>query len=66
MFCGKCNNDLSECTCLDVDERMATLKNSPYLAFKWCRKCDKHYARCRCEEPQFYITGVKEPPQKLN
>lgn len=25
------------------------------VAFKWCRLCDKHYARCKCESPQFYI-----------
>ena len=66
MFCGKCQNDLSECTCPDIDERMASLKNSPYLAFKWCVKCDKHYARCRCAEPEFIVTGMPKIPAKEN
>ena len=21
----------------------------------WCKACDKHYARCKCETPQFYV-----------
>lgn len=52
MFCAKCQKDLSECSCPDIKERLASLKNSPYLAMKWCVKCDNHYSQCRCENPE--------------
>lgn len=66
MFCMNCQNDLVDCTCPDLKERLASLKNSPNLAIKWCKKCDNHYAQCKCAEPQFYITGMPEKKDKLN
>lgn len=59
MYCAKCQKDLSKCTCPDIKERLASLKNSPYLAMKWCVKCDNHYSQCKCESPEFTITGTK-------
>jgi hypothetical protein len=51
MWCMKCQNDLSECTCPDIEERMASLKGSSHLVMRWCSVCDKHYALCKCENP---------------
>ena len=56
MFCSKCNHDLNECVCADIDTRLRELSDKgSHMMFKWCLTCDKHYARCRCEEPIFGI-----------
>ena len=56
MFCGKCNKDLQECICFDIDTRLLELSNKGgSFLFKWCLNCNKHYARCRCKEPLFGI-----------
>ncbi len=61
MYCVKCNHTLGECTCEDIEERLASPSQSPYLAFKWCKRCDKHYEFCKCENPLWVIkTGNKE------
>lgn len=31
MYCCKCNNDLADCTCPDLKERLESLKNCEYL-----------------------------------
>jgi hypothetical protein len=31
MFCTQCHNDLSECTCTDLKERLEKLAKSPHL-----------------------------------
>jgi len=53
VFCVKCKNDLSQCTCPDIDERLASLNNSPHFIYKKCRKCGKHYKRCTCPIPDW-------------
>jgi len=53
MFCGKCKSQISECTCDDIDERMAVLNNNPHFIYKKCRTCEKHYQRCKCENPDW-------------
>ena len=55
MFCIKCQHDLGECTCLDLKERMDKLSGSSYLAMRWCRKCDNHYAVCKCKKPDWHV-----------
>ena len=47
---------MADCQCPDRDEQLRKIAYDPksYVAFKWCRKCDKHYARCKCEQPEFY------------
>lgn len=37
MICVKCNKDLTRCICDDIDERIESLKDSPYLAIDWER-----------------------------
>ncbi len=46
---------MAQCGCADADARLRQASDSTYVAFKWCRTCDKHYARCRCVEPNFGI-----------
>lgn len=57
MRCGKCGTGFDKCTCPNADERLKSLAFDPkgFVAFKWCRTCDKHYARCKCETPAFYL-----------
>lgn len=61
MYCVKCRNDLVDCTCGDLNERLAGLNNSPHFIYKKCRKCTLHYARCKCEDPDWTTShdGVK-------
>jgi hypothetical protein len=65
MVCQTCG-PIAQCTCPDCDERLKDVAFGPrykFLMFKWCRTCDKHYARCRCETPAFYIvSGGTEIP----
>lgn len=56
MECGKCLNDLHDCACADVDERLRSATDLDGFAARWCMECDKHYARCRCAEP---IWGIR-------
>jgi len=49
----KCQKDLSECICEDIDKKFENLKNDPNFIFKMCRLCGKHYQRCRCENPDW-------------
>lgn len=53
MFCAKCQNDLADCTCPDIEERLAEIADSPYIIYRACLKCRNHYARCRCEKPEW-------------
>jgi len=49
MFCMRCQNELADCICSDIDERLASLGYHPNLAFRICAKCNLHYARCKCK-----------------
>jgi len=51
MWCMKCNNDLANCTCDDLQERLEKLADSPNLSIQWCARCNKHHSRCKCESP---------------
>ena len=58
MWCMKCNNDLMECVCPDIEERLATLSGpGGPLVSRWCVACNKHYAGCKCENP---VWGVRQ------
>lgn len=52
--CGICDVTMDKCVCLDADERLRSITDGR-VAMKWCRKCDRHYGRCKCEVPQFYV-----------
>jgi hypothetical protein len=57
LGCTVCNTDIEFCTCPNRDQLLHDIAYDPegHVAIKWCRGCDKHYARCKCEEPAFYV-----------
>lgn len=59
LLCATCRQTIGQCTCTDADARMRQLARDPScpIILKWCRACDKHYARCRCTMPDFCIVG---------
>ena len=56
MFCTKCQNDLSQCICDDIKERLASLHGNKYVTYKLCKKCGEHYKRCQCKEPEWVLS----------
>ena len=60
MWCGKCNNDFSDCTCPDLQERLDSLDG--VLIYRKCMKCQQHYSRCKCKEPVWGTNETKEQP----
>jgi hypothetical protein len=61
--CTICNQSVETCSCAETDARLKATSESPNVMFKWCRRCDRHYARCRCEAPAFYLrSGGQEVP----
>jgi len=64
MICTTCRHTIGACTCPDADQKLHDLAygDAP-LTFKWCLTCDRHYARCQCATPDFYvIANGKEVP----
>lgn len=55
MFCGVCKKDLEICTCADKEERVKAITSSPYIVYKKCVVCGKHYSLCFCEEPKWVV-----------
>lgn len=50
MFCTKCRNDLSECQCPDLEERLRGLQEPGSRAhIPNCRRCFKPAPICKCE-----------------
>jgi len=66
MICATCNEDVAVCICPDRDKQLHDMAYDPAavnLMFKWCRTCDRHYARCQCATPDFYVISAgKEIP----
>ena len=63
MICAICKKNFGDCSCPGVDQRLRELAfdaNSP-IATKWCRACDKYYAKCQCAKPDFFhVLGGRE------
>jgi len=52
----KCNKHVGDCDCPDIQERLSGLGGAgTNTAVKVCRKCEQHYARCKCPEPDFFV-----------
>lgn len=60
MWCGKCNKDLSECICSDLQERLRVVVAGGHFAYKKCAICNMHYAKCKCENPKWIIEGISK------
>jgi hypothetical protein len=54
MFCTRCKNDIADCTCPDIDDRLGALTGT--VIYRKCRKCGKHYARCQCKDPEWVMS----------
>lgn len=55
MICGVCKKDLEACNCSDKEERINKIISSPYIAYRKCTVCGKHYALCFCTEPKWVV-----------
>lgn len=64
MYCIKCSNDVADCTCGDIQERLASLAQHPNLSFRMCTKCNQHYSFCKCEEPNWVMSHQYEEERK--
>lgn len=53
MFCTKCNKQVGLCTCGDMEERLASLRQSGGVVYRMCKKCGKHYSGCKCKIPEW-------------
>ena len=60
MFCSQCSNDLADCSCTDLQERLQAAAQSPHFAYKKCSICGNHYAKCSCKVPKYVIEGPGE------
>jgi len=59
MWCMKCNHNLADCSCPDLQERLQSVTKNANFAYKKCAKCNLHYAKCKCEQPEWIIEGPK-------
>jgi len=48
MFCTRCQHDLAECTCPDIEARLEALSTSGGWALTRCEICGEFAARCLC------------------
>jgi len=55
MFCTKCQNDLADCTCPDIKERLASLNKSSNFLTRVCMLCGHHYSQCDCHDPEWTV-----------
>ena len=60
MFCTKCQKDLSQCTGPDLEERLDKAVVAGRFVYRYCKKCGKHYERCKCEDPDW---AIKDQPK---
>jgi len=57
MKCGRCMKELNECLCEDIEERLKREANDG-VTYKYCKKCDQHWQRCKCEKPEWGLKGM--------
>lgn len=48
MFCFRCHNDIADCTCPDIEERLRRAAAHPNIALTFCKQCGKYFTRCIC------------------
>jgi len=58
MWCNRCRAELDKCVCEDIDERIDDALKGGRVTFKFCKICDKHWQRCKCEKPEWGIKGM--------
>lgn len=50
MFCTQCQNNIVDCTCDDIEERLQALAEHPNFATDRCTNCREHPQECECDE----------------
>lgn len=55
MWCAKCQNELSECICPDIEERLRSACEGMNVALTFCKTCGLYYSRCTCGKPDKII-----------
>jgi hypothetical protein len=58
MWCAKCQNDAADCTCGDFTERLRQVAAKGVFIFRACKLCGEHYAKCKCEKPEWEVVGA--------
>jgi len=61
MWCCKCHEHISQCTCGDINERLAAVVGMGSFVYRKCVKCGEHYSRCKCQQPEWKIEGAPGP-----
>lgn len=57
MWCKKCDNDISECTCDNLYDRIRTGADIEPNVFKRCKKCGRNYLVCDCKNAEYEMVG---------
>ena len=60
MWCMRCNHELYECTCEDLQERLQSIPGSSFV-YRKCSTCQNHYAKCKCESPVWVYSNTGLP-----
>lgn len=50
MFCTRCQNNIANCECDDIEERLASLAEHPNFATDRCKHCRRNRPDCTCDE----------------
>jgi hypothetical protein len=58
MFCIRCQREVYECICPDIEERLRSIQD--VVAQAMCTKCHKHVDRCIC-----YLENGERPPSEV-
>lgn len=51
LVCMVCQVEIGVCACPDQDAQHKQPDPDGPLAARWCRSCDRHFARCQCDSP---------------
>jgi copper chaperone CopZ len=58
MYCIRCQNDVADCTCPDIEERLRSIQT--HVAQMTCTACAQHVDRCLC-----YLQGERPAAKML-
>lgn len=54
-WCKTCGNYFHECVCDDLHKKLNSVFSTWYFVYRCCKKCDKAYGRCQCENPEWEL-----------
>lgn len=66
MFCIKCQKDLSQCECPDLQERLDKIASGGHFVYRQCKVCGKHYDLCKCKNPIWGTSETPKPQESIN